>query len=145
MKGAPRNVGNETARDRRSGAQSPEESGNQTGYFNEWTEDQKEHWKSRNPLTIGFKYAKPSPAVTLPSQLGSVQLTQTTTSPMPTRLSSVILTPEPEVAMPGGFTQGKEGAKKKKEANTMPGAFAPNKATQEDKKNKRRIIETDSD
>ena len=88
-----------------------------SGFFRDWTEEQREQWKQRNPLTASFKRAKdspcmviteqPSPAVTLPSRLSSVELTPTPEPP--SRPMYVIPTPrsEPEldVDMSGGFTQ----------------------------------------
>lgn len=85
-------------RERNGRASSPEEH-KPSSFFNDWT-SKKERCHRQNHLTLSFKSAKaslcevvnknaegspakvvrqPSPAITLPSQLGSVQLTPTPT------------------------------------------------------------------
>ena len=116
-------------RNREGRAPSPEHYIQPKGFFNEWTEEQKEEYIKRNPLRVSWKGAEGcevlqdtggSPAVSLPSRLSSVILT-----PTPRRVQAPV---DSEQSMPGAYVQSEEvkGEKAKREV-------------------KSRVVETDSE
>ena len=107
----------ENTRERDGRAPSPDGYEQPGGYYKDWTNAQKEEYKRHNPLILTFErrgkhnrqgsqtpapphQPQPSPAMSLPSRLSSIQLTPT---PSATPKTPPAREPEPERTMPGAL------------------------------------------